>query len=72
MRYHQKGDRVMTPSGLGVLESVQEDNTCAVRLINQETNWPFPQWVYVHVSKIKFARNPKNETNPDDFEPAPF
>jgi hypothetical protein len=72
MRYHQQGDRVMTPSGLGVLEAVHADGGCSVRLINQETNWPFPQWVVLHISQIKAVPTPKSPPSVEDFEEAPF
>ena len=63
------GTRVKTPQGLGILEHMQDDGTCAVRLIN-ETEWPFPEWVYVHQSQVKRAYQPKR--NPDEYEEAPY
>ena len=72
MRYHQKGDRVMTPSGLGVLEAVHADGGCSVRLISQNTHWPFPQWVILDMSQLKAVRTPKPPPSVEDFEEAPF
>lgn len=64
-----QGTRVRTPQGLGILEQMQDDGTCAVRLINQ-TEWPFPEWIYLHRSQIKLAFKPKPDVT--QFEEAPF
>ena len=63
------GTRVKTPRGLGILEHIQPDGTCVVRLIN-DREWPFPEWVYVHQSQVKRAYQPKR--NLDEYEEAPY
>ena len=73
MRHHQVGDRVMTPSGVGVLEAVHADGGCSVRLIGQQpANWPFPKWVILPLSRVKAARTPKPPPSIEEFEEAPF
>ena len=48
------GTKVKTPRGLGVLENIQDDGTCVVRLINQ-TEWPFPEWIFVQRNQVKLV-----------------
>lgn len=63
------GTRVKTSRGLGILENIHDDGTCVVRLINQ-TEWPFPEWIFVQRNQVKFAFKPKPDLT--QFEEAPF
>jgi hypothetical protein len=63
------GTRVKTPRGLGILERIQEDGTCVVRLIN-DSEWPFPEWIYLSRNQIKLAFKPKPDLS--TYEEAPF
>jgi len=56
---------------LGVLENIQDDGTCVVRLINQ-TEWPFPEWIFVQRNQVKLAFKPKPKPDLTQFEEAPF
>ena len=63
------GTRVKTPRGFGILEHIQPDGTCAVRLIN-DSEWPFPEWIYLQRNQIKLAFKPKPDLS--TYEEAPF
>lgn len=64
-----EGMRVRVGKRLGILERISEDGTCAVRLIN-DTEWPFPEWIFVQQSQVKRAFKPKE--NLDEYEEAPY
>jgi hypothetical protein len=63
------GTRVKTPRGLGILEHIQADGTCAVRLIN-DSEWPFPEWIYLQRNQVKLAFKPTPDLT--EFEEAPY
>jgi len=63
------GMRVRVGKRLGILERIQDDGTCSVRLINQN-EWPFPEWIFVQQSQVKKAFKPKE--NLDEYEEAPY